>query len=559
MKIAFICSGTPDGLNHLFENRKSIELSLANQDWKIINTELQNEQTLKIALDNFQGENVDEFLFFYTGHGDTCPIEKKLELKLFYGNPPLSINRIFALLEPIAPKNIAIVLDACYSGNYKTVEFTDKSVQILSSSQYFQPSYEFTEEDEKKYGKKIENSVFSHFFCEAIKELDGKITLNRIEENIRPKLEEHFQSEYFKQQESLLISFGNNPIVLVDKNKNTPKELTLFSQQKETFLDSLQASTFDCSKEEFLECAKEYIGNQLYLLKIEAESNIKNMIKILYDSSQKEDLASILHDLKAKIDFDELLNQWVAEHYNQDNEKVLKEKGLVENQEDRIYVLMQHIEASKYRVIISPRYSKGNNKQFVLEDIDLEECQSKFIDNFGRVKRNASIHLIVPEELYLQNIRLWAKRSRKLLDLAHPLYLHTLERFNESIDNYSWMIEEWNDSFVSSDTLSNSLYLLKSDSCKYKSRDEDGNALLGVGYACQPTNIDEIADPLYDAYVSLWSHNTQTEYHTEIIDKFDKITIENLPQKVNKCKHISLIWDDMSLLKDFKNELNIDE
>lgn len=354
------------------------------------------------------------------------------------------------------------------------------------------------------------------------------------------KLFPQFEDE-LKEQETLV-------------DKNTPKELTLFSQQKEIFLDSVQASTFDCSKEEFWECAKEYIGNQLYLSKIEAESDVENMIKILYDSSQKEDLASILHDLRAKIDFNELLKQWVAEHYNQDNEKVVKEKELVENQEDRIYVLMRHIEASKYEVIISPRYSKGNNK-FLLEDIDSKECQSKFIDNFGLVKRNVSIHLIVPEELYLENIRLWARRNRKLLDLAHPLYLHTLKRYNMDIDDYSWMIDEWKKYFVSTDTLSNSLYLLKSDSCEYKSKDEDGNALLGVCYAYQPTDIDEIADPLYDAYVSLWSHDTQTEYHEEIIDKFDKITIENLPQKVNECKHISLIWDDMSLLEDFKREL----
>jgi len=551
MKIAFICSGTPDGLNHLFENRKSIELSLANQGWEVINIELQNEQTFKIALDNFKGKNVDEFLFFYTGHGDTCLVEKKLELRLFHDNTPLSINRIFALLKPIKPKNIAIVLDACYSGNYETVKATNKNIQILSSSQHFQSSYEFTKEDEPK------NSVFSHFFCEAIKELDGEITLNKIEEYIRPKLEEYFTSEDFKEQESLLVSFGNNPIVIVNKNKILPKELTLFSQEKETFTDAVQDSSFSCSKEEFMQCSEEYIGNQIYLSKIESESNVKNMIKSLYDSSQKEDLASILYDLKSKIEFHPSLQKWVDEHYNEDNEKVVKEKELVANRDDRIYVLMQHIEASKYEVIISPRYSKGKNKQqkFVLEDIDSEACQSKFIDKFGRVKRNVSIHLIVSEELYLQNIRLWAKRNRRLLDLAHPLYLHTLGRYNEDIDDYEWMIDEWKETFSTTCTLSKSLSLLKFDSSEYVSQDENGNVLLGVCYAYQPTDIDEIADPLYDAYVSLWSHDTQTEYEQKIIDNFDKITIGELAHKVNDCQHISLIWDDMRMLEDFKREL----
>jgi len=551
MKIAFICSGTPDGLKHLFENRKSIELSLANQGWRIINIELQNEQTFQLALDNFKGKTINEFLFFYTGHGDTCLVEKKLELRLFNNNAPLSINRILALLKSISPKNIAIVLDACYSGNYETVKATNKNLQILSSSQYFQSSYEFTKDDEPR------NSIFSHFFCEAIKELDGAITLNRIEEKIRPRLEEHFKSEDFKEQESLLFTVGNDPIVIVDKSKTLPKELTLFSQAKETFSEAIEASLFHCSKEEFMQCTEEYICSQVYLSKIEVEENVENMIKVLYDSNQKEDLASVLYDLTTKIEFHPSLQKWVDEQYNEDNEKVVKEKEIVKNQEERIYVLMQHLKASKYEVTISPRYSKGKNKQekFILEDIESVACQATFIDKFGRVKRNVSIHLIVSEELYLQNILLWKKRNRTLFNMLNPLYLHTLERYNDDIDNYEWMINEWKETFESTSSLSNSLFLLKSDSCRYVSKDEEGKAFLGVCYTYQPTNINQIIDPLYDAYVSLWSHNTQTEYHKEIIEKFDEITISELPHSINKCQHLSLIWDDMRMLEDFKREL----
>lgn len=550
MKIAFICSGTPDGLNYLFENRKSIELSLANQDWIIINTELQNEQTFKLALENFKGKNIDEFLFFYTGHGDTCAIEKKLELRLFNDNAPLSINRILALLKPLKAKKIAIVLDACYSGNYETVKSTTP-LQILSSSQYFQSSYEFTKKDEPK------NSVFSHFFCMVIKELDGTITLNRIEEKIRPKLEEYFKSEDFKEQESLLLTVGNDPIVIVDKNKVVPKELTLFSQAKEVFSDAVQSSTFHFSKEEFLECLEVYITNEAYLSKVEAEVDIKNMIAVLYDSNQKEDLASILYDLRSKIDSDILLQEWIDEQYNKDNEKTFKEKELVEKQKDKIYVLIQHVEASKYEVTISPRYSKGKNKQeqFILEDIDSEACQAKFIGKLGRVKRDISIHVIVSEEFYLHNIRLWKQRERNLLDLANPLYLHTLGRYNDDIDDYEWMIEEWEETFNPTYTLSNSLFPLKSDSCKYVSQDEEDNSLLGVYYTYQPTKVDEIVDPLYDAYVSLWSDDTQNKFYKEIIEKFDKVTIGELPHSLNKCQHVSLIWDDMRMLEDFKREL----
>lgn len=65
-------------------------------------------------------------------------------------------------------------MDACYSGNYNKVDFAG-NIQLLTSSNDFQQSYEFTEDDEPQ------NSVFSHFFCEAVGKLEGKITLSDIE------------------------------------------------------------------------------------------------------------------------------------------------------------------------------------------------------------------------------------------------------------------------------------------------------------------------------------------------------------------------------------------
>jgi len=114
-----------------------------------------------------------------------------------------------------------------------------------------------------------------------------------------------------------------------------------------------------------------------------------------------------------------------------------------------------------------------------LEDIDSIEAQADFIARFRGLQPDIPIHLIISEELYLTNIRLWAKKTRKLLDLANPLYLHTLERFDKDIDDYEWMIEKWEDVFVANSTLSQSLSLLDSQNCGY-----NGKATISVIPSC---------------------------------------------------------------------------
>jgi len=333
--------------------------------------------------------------------------------------------------------------------------------------------------------------------------------------------------------------------------------LKQFQGTKLSFSDSVDASIFNFSKDEFMQYAKKYISNQVYLSKIESQTTIKNMIKALYESNQKEDLASILYDLSNKIEFETVLEQWTKEHYNADNEQVVKKENHREQKRDCIYVVMRHIKASEYEIEIFPRYSRGSNgqKSFILKDIDSKESQFEFIAKFRGLRPYIPIHLIISEELYLHNIRLWKKRNRDLLDLANPLYLHTLERFDDDVDNYSWMQEDWRDIFLSDNLLCDSLAILGSDCCSYNGKDENNNGLLGVCYSYQPKSIDEIYDPLDLAYISLWSHCTETVYQQKVIDNFDKITIGELPHKVSRCQHLSLLWDDMSMLEDFKREL----
>lgn len=547
MKVAFICSGDPVDLKYLVENRESIE-KILSPEWKIIyQDKLRDIQDLILTVKERKNKKIDEFLFFYTGHGYVCKRKKNLNLKLFYDSK-ITINDIIDEIIELKPKKIAIVLDACYSGNYNKVEFPE-NIQLLTSSNDFQQSYEFTGKDEPK------NSVFSHFFCEAIKELKGKITLSDIESYVTPKLKEYFECDLLRDQKPLLVASGNNPIVIVDKTHNTPSELDHFIQQKENFLNSVQNTTFNCSKNEFSQCIETYVSNQTYLDKVKAQESIQEMINTLYDSSQKEDLASILKEMSQSIEFDIYLETWINEYYNPDNEKVTREQEELDSKQDRIYVIMKHLQASTYEVMIFPRYVKGSDPQdnFTI-DINLVDSQALFVRKFRSLRDEIPIHLIVPEEFYLENIRVWLNRRRSLLDYANPLYLHSFERYSMSSDNYEDMITKWDNYFQKDKTLDNSLALLKSSEDSFSGRDEEGNRLLGVCYQYQPTDIDEIYDPLDKAFVSLWSHDTQVAYKTHIIDKFDTLTIDKLPQKLNQCQHISLLWDNMRLLEDFKRE-----
>lgn len=340
--------------------------------------------------------------------------------------------------------------------------------------------------------------------------------------------------------------------------EDLPQQLNRFNQEEKNFLQSVYDSTFNITIDEFIQNAQKYISNQVYLNNIENQNSVQEMIKTLYDSSQKEDLASILHDLASQIELDEVLKAWIAEHYNPNNEQIIKEHlPSEEKNSDRIYVVMRSVGRLKYQVSIFPRYQKGNNspRHFDIIDVSSEACQEQFISKFRGLRADIPIHLIVSEALYLENIRLWLKGSRKLTDLANPLYLHTLERFNFDVEDFTWMIEDWDNRFVAQNTLAQSLALLDSSDQGYSGEDEEENKLIGVCYHYQPTTPDEIYQPLDIAYVSLYPHTTQTEYQQKVIEKLDEISMEALPQKVKKCQHLALIWDEMRMLYDFKREL----
>jgi len=125
--------------------------------------------------------------------------QQMLRLKL--DNSKVYINDILdSISEYINPKQQVMVIDACYSGMIKGINFK-KNIEFLASSQAIEQSYE---------SDNLENSLFSHAFCEALSSLYGEIKLSDVSLYINNKND---------KQESLPINIGLNSIVLAKRIK----------------------------------------------------------------------------------------------------------------------------------------------------------------------------------------------------------------------------------------------------------------------------------------------------------------------------------------------------
>ena len=174
MRVAFVCSGKPDNLKYLKNNRDLLDNTLSKNGWEVVNTPLSNILDLNKRLQEYSKNSIDEFLFFYTGHGDVSNRQQILKLQL--DNVEISINDVLdSIFKYINPKKQAIVLDACYSGTLKDLAL-ENNTEFLFSSQAREQSYE---------DDVLEASVFSYYFCDAISK--NKIFLNEISKYISLK------------------------------------------------------------------------------------------------------------------------------------------------------------------------------------------------------------------------------------------------------------------------------------------------------------------------------------------------------------------------------------
>jgi|GEM_PF-2507572 len=202
MRLAFVCTGIADNLKYLEPNKSKVTKTLESYEWKVIPLRLSSLSTLNDSLEEYRGYDIEEFIFYYSGHGDISSQNQILKLKLNH-NELMPINEILdSIFEYINPTKQAVILDACYSGNYKNIDFPN-NIEILCSSSERQQSFE---EDE------LQNSIFSYYFTEAVTHYNGSVTLDEISRYIKSKT---------TKQTPFPIQFGDDHLVIGKSEQNS--------------------------------------------------------------------------------------------------------------------------------------------------------------------------------------------------------------------------------------------------------------------------------------------------------------------------------------------------
>ena len=537
MKVAFILSGLPDGLKCLDMNRQKVAATLNSYGWITrVETTFFSLAVLQTYIEEYKDKDIDDFIFFYTGHGDSSSDDGILTLKLHDGTN-VDINSLYReYISKLRAKRKVIILDACYSGNFKNRRF-HSNIEYLCSSDFDEESYEDIEE--------LENSYFSYYFCEAILELNGMITLENINDYIKTKI---------GKQRSKYVSIDSKMIIA----NNILPELKELYNEKEVFLESVEKIIKIFDKEEIYSLAIKYTSSKHYINKIEDNMTSLSIIEILYDTNQKSVLGCILYELSKVITLNKVLQDLVKKYFSVKNCNKTNKLIPLKNEDNHIFIHFQqdNINDLQYKVSIFARYTNGKGNKtiddLVLFDITSSTCQNILIGILRELRPNIPIHLILPPELYLENFRLWRKGKRKLMGLLNPIYIHSDMRFNKSLDDYEWMIEDWKNFFIGDEKLSDILCLLKLEKDEY----DISNNKMGICFEYQPLDGEDINEHLDIAQIAVWAYNTQENYKEWIALNFAKITIEELPYRLQECEHISLLWDDMSMLLNLKKELD---
>jgi len=203
MRVAFVCSGRADNLKYLDNNRNMIDTVLSEHGWEVINTPLDSIANLNLTLQKYLKNSIDEFLFFYTGHGSFSNLQRVFQLEV--ESATIKINDIQeAIFTHINPKKQAVIIDACYSSGSLDDLIPQKNSEFLFSSQAREESYENSD---------LRASIFSHYFVEAIGQ--NKMVLSDIGQYIASKN---------SRQTPLWLGVGNNAMEITN-HKVKPKQI----------------------------------------------------------------------------------------------------------------------------------------------------------------------------------------------------------------------------------------------------------------------------------------------------------------------------------------------
>ncbi|MBN2824091.1 MAG: hypothetical protein JXQ76_02115, partial [Campylobacterales bacterium] len=133
-RLAFVCTGIDDGLQHLLKSKEKVVTLLKNSGWDAIPLRLHTVDTLTEYLIEYRESDIEESIFYFIGHGILAESSKQLTLKLSRSGR-LGLNQIYDFFfDYINPKKLAIIIDACHSGTFVGVSQENRNIEYLTSS-----------------------------------------------------------------------------------------------------------------------------------------------------------------------------------------------------------------------------------------------------------------------------------------------------------------------------------------------------------------------------------------------------------------------------------------
>ena len=426
MKLAIICGGrdavekTDTPLQFIENSMKKVEETLELNNWICKPLRIDTLENYNTWLDDIcKSEQVEEFLFYYTGHGVYGNSISQVGFQLCFKEQKATIAQLIDETRKVfstekEPKKIGFVIDSCYSGDAITERYNDEKFEILTSSDSSK-SYEKKGlyKDNPDYGI----SVFSYYFCTIFNEVEQNdvITLEDIS---------NFVNKSQEKQEPLYSKALKRDKIIIGHNKEI-NELTNFLKENHT-LKTL--------KEKLLTYYPRRASNHN---KIRHTDNFSELMNILLN--ERKYLKCILKE----FDFESSI---VNEHTTVDCQE-LKQKVSLENKIDKLIIKVEEsTEKGLDSATISGYYGYTSGEYSptkTVSDLDLSGEKSlieipKYIDEvlIGKKARNIELQLILPDVLLPLDYQTEEMNSRFVLlkRLVRRLNNHHLLGIEDEID-----------------------------------------------------------------------------------------------------------------------------
>jgi len=504
MKVAFVLSGLPNELKHLDNNREKTAAKLREYGWEVRSFTFSNLVSLNTYIEEFKDKQIEDFIFFYTGHGDTSNQDNVLTLKM-HDHTLVDINALNRdYFSQLKFEKISIILDACYSGNFNEQKIRD-NMEYLCSSDFDEASFECDI---------LEQSYFSFYFCECIESQNGAITLENINEYIKSKV---------SVQKSKYISFDSK-MIISDKVLQGAKDNIVSEYQH--LINYIREKNITLNV--LLDSAEKYLEHKKYSI-VSENQTIENLIPHLADTD-------VLYCVIKNIfqNDSQVIEEWLEQ--NKQNCEEIRAFG-----EPRVVIIFRSKnDAKKYDVnFISANLPHASNENDVYDLAD-DESKEKFIEKMmSYIKFNPIVDLVLPTELMNEDMNLWEVEFNKSLSTLSKLNIrHDIRYFSEH-DIKELIVKDWK-SIVEKIENGNPLFSISSiDDIR-----NIGNNMLNCGICANTALGEEHLKYLLDSqmgYIMLWLTKECSEDLMALGSDINEL--QNSYYALNN-KPINLMYDD---------------